>query len=90
MTETPRDPRIAAVCAALGLDDIRTIADPVERDRAARTLNDQVLPAAVAEVKRVRQGAAQELRDQGLKLREIGERLDGLSTARVDQLLKGK
>lgn len=69
------------------LDDIP---DPIERERTARLLADDLLPDAVKRVKAVRGAAVQELRtDRGLKLREVADLL-GLSVPRVDQLAKGK
>lgn len=67
------------------LDDIE---DPVERERAARLLADDLLPGAVRKVRQVRSGAVIELR-VGRSLREVGELL-GLSIPRVDQLARGK
>jgi hypothetical protein len=65
------------------------ISDPIERERAARLLADDLLPDAGRRVKAVRGAAVQELRQgQGLKLREVSE-LMGLSIPRIDQLAKG-
>ncbi|MBI0374744.1 hypothetical protein JBE27_00240 [Streptomyces albiflaviniger] len=64
------------------------IADPVEREFAARTLVDELLPGAVRRAKAVRSGAVQELRTE-LTLRETSALLH-LSVPRVDQLAKGK
>ncbi|WP_406321023.1 hypothetical protein [Streptomyces sp. NBC_00519] len=72
------------------LDGLYEIADPVERELAARVLADELLPEAGRRVKAVRSGAVRELRtERGLKLREVAELLD-LSVPRVDQLAKGK
>lgn len=66
------------------------IADPVERELAARTLADELLPEAGRRVRVVRSEVVRELRTvRGLKLREVAEEL-GLSVPRVDQLAKGK
>jgi hypothetical protein len=65
------------------------IGDPIERERAARLLADDLLPDAGQRVKAVRGAAVQELRKgRGLKLREVAE-LTGLSIPRIDQLAKG-
>lgn len=72
------------------LAGLNEIADPVERELAARVLADELLPEAGRRVKAVRREAVQELRtDRGLKLREVAE-LIGLSVPRVDQIAKGK
>lgn len=76
----------AHIDAAMALAD--DIADPVEREAAARLLGDDLLPAAVVRVKRVRGDAIRELRGQGKTLRAIAE-LTGLSVPRVDQISKG-
>ncbi|WKK26855.1 hypothetical protein QZH56_15415 [Streptomyces olivoreticuli] len=65
------------------------IPDPVERELTAQLLAEDLLPDAVKRVKAVRGAALQELRDQKLSLRKIGE-LIGKSTPRVDQIIKGK
>ncbi|RST03146.1 hypothetical protein EF910_21445 [Streptomyces sp. WAC07149] len=64
------------------------IQDPLERERAARLLSDDLLPHAVRSARQARTAAVLELR-QGRTLREVGELL-GLSIPRVDQLAKGK
>jgi hypothetical protein len=66
------------------------ISDPIERERAARILADDLLPDAGQRVKSVRGAVVQELRTaRGLKLREVSE-LTGLSIPRIDQLAKGR
>ncbi|MEV0281708.1 hypothetical protein AB0I22_35715 [Streptomyces sp. NPDC050610] len=93
MTETPdvlgdlRD-RIAGHINA-AFDCLSGITDPVERERAARVLGDDLMPDAIKRVKEVRGASVRELRDRGLKLREVAELL-GITAARVDQLAKGK
>jgi hypothetical protein len=74
---------VEAALACLG-----EIADPVERERAARVLADDLLPDAGRRVKAVRSAAVRELRRE-LKLREVSE-LTGLSIPRIDQLAKGR
>lgn len=64
------------------------IADPVERERAARLVMDELLPDAVKRVKAERAAAVAELKE-GRTLKQVAE-LTGLSVPRVDQLLKGK
>ncbi|MFD9813727.1 hypothetical protein [Streptomyces sp. NPDC059080] len=70
------------------LAPLAEIADPVERERAARILADDLLPDAVKRVKAVRGEVVRGMR-QTKTLREVGEQLD-LSIARVDQIAKGK
>lgn len=70
------------------LAPLAEIADPVERERAARILADDLLPDAVKRVKAVRGEAVRELR-KTLTLAAVRERT-GLSIARIDQIAKGK
>ncbi|MFD9859742.1 hypothetical protein [Streptomyces alboflavus] len=70
------------------LAPLAEIADPVKRERAARILADDLLPDTVKRVKGVRGDAVRELR-QTLTLAAIKERT-GLSTARIDQIAKGR
>ncbi|MFJ9816175.1 hypothetical protein ACIRU3_13080 [Streptomyces sp. NPDC101151] len=70
------------------LAPLAEIADPVERERAARLLADDLLPDAVKRVKAVRGEAVRELR-QTMTLAAVRERT-GLSIARIDQIAKGK
>ncbi|MGW2255138.1 hypothetical protein ACWCXH_33875 [Kitasatospora sp. NPDC001660] len=88
MTETPGDHVAAAARTALA--EIADITDPVDRELAARQLLDVVLPEIARGAREIRQGAVLELRRDRFTLREIGEKLGGLSTARVDQIAKGK
>src|SRR5437763_15236475 len=98
MTETtdPAEQARAALRARMSghidaaLACLDEIADPVERERAARSLADDLLPAARTRVKDVRASAGQELRQgRGLKLRGVAEVVD-LSLPGVDQLAKGR
>jgi DNA-directed RNA polymerase specialized sigma24 family protein len=70
------------------LEVLVAVQDPVSRERLARRLADDLLPAAVKRVSEVRQGAVVELRDDRYKLREIAEMLD-LSVSRVNQIARG-
>ncbi|MEU8516342.1 hypothetical protein AB0C76_32885 [Kitasatospora sp. NPDC048722] len=76
-------PHLDALLATLG-----GIKDPIAREVAARELLDDLLPATVKEAKQIRREAVEELRS-GRTLKQVGELL-GLSTARVDQILKGR
>jgi DNA-directed RNA polymerase specialized sigma24 family protein len=92
MTETAHDALRTRMAEHLeaALAPLADITDPVERERAARILADELLPDAVRRVKAVRGAAVQELRtERGLKLREVAD-LIGLSVPRVDQLAKGR
>lgn len=66
---------------------LRQITDPVERSKAATALIDALNDTQKA-VKGVRAEAVAELRE-GRSMREVGEMI-GVSTARVDQILKGR
>jgi hypothetical protein len=91
MTETPTTrirTRLEAASSAV-LDELRSITDPAERQAAARTVLESLLPAIGQDVKGVRADAVTELR-QGRTLAEVGQLLGGMSTARVDQILKGR
>ncbi|GAA1014545.1 hypothetical protein Q7689_10280 [Nocardiopsis tropica] len=68
-------------------EQLRAITDPVERSKAATALIDALNDAQKA-VKGVRAEAVAELRP-GRSMREVGEMI-GVSTARVDQILKGR
>ena len=91
MTETPTT-RIRAhleAAAAAVLGELRSIPDPAERQAAARTVLETLLPGIGQDVKSERAGAVAELK-QGRTLAEVGKLLGGMSTARVDQILKGR
>lgn len=83
MNEVTLRPQLAAL-----IDDVAAIEDPVERFHATRALVEE-LRAAQTPVKQLGQGAAQELKDGGRKLREVSDLL-GISASRVDQILKGR
>lgn len=91
MTTTPLD-RIrgrleTAVTAVLA--DLDAIKDPVERQSAARVVLEDLLPSVTQQVKTHRAGTVTGLRE-GRTLAEVGQLLGGLSTARVDQIIKGR
>lgn len=92
MTKTTALDRITATIDLAG-DEVIThldnISDPVERQAAARTVLEKLLPALVRDVKANRGEAVKQMRE-GRTLAQVGELLGGLSTARVDQILKGK
>ncbi len=71
------------------ITELANIPDPVERQNAARTVLETLLPSLGADVKELRSRTVTELR-QGRTLAQVGELLGGLSIARVDQILKGK
>ncbi|WP_017581409.1 hypothetical protein [Nocardiopsis valliformis] len=68
-------------------EQLRAITDPVDRTRAAADLID-ALNHAQKEIKTIRAEAVADLRP-GRSMREVGEMI-GVSTGRVDQILKGK
>ena len=71
-------------------DAINAINDPVTRERTARQVTDRLLPALTQDLKKTRQAIVLGYREQGLIFREIAERLGDITTARVDQIAKGK
>jgi hypothetical protein len=81
------------ITAALELagDDVITrlnsISDPVERQAAARTVLETLLPALVRDVKANRAETVAQLKE-GRTLAEVGQLLGNMSVARVDQILK--
>ncbi|MFF2168155.1 hypothetical protein ACFVWP_46995 [Streptomyces sp. NPDC058175] len=90
MTDTPMH-RINGWLEAASstvLSELDAIKDPLERQGAARDVLENLLPAIAREVKANRGRAVAELRE-GRTLAQVGELL-GMSTARVDQILKGK
>ncbi|MGW1979232.1 hypothetical protein [Streptomyces sp. NPDC001889] len=85
------DPDLRAAMAAhitAALAHIDGIPDPVDRERAARILADDLLPDAVQRVKAARGDAIRELRGQGMTLKAVAQ-ATGLSVPRVDQIAKG-
>lgn len=91
MTDTPMhriNGWLEAASSAV-LSELDAIKDPLERQAAARDVLKTLLPAIGREVKANRGRAVAELRDEGRTLAQVGELL-GMSTARVDQILKGK
>jgi hypothetical protein len=68
-------------------DELRKSVDPAQRARAATDLL-RVLADVQQEIKDIRRADVVELR-KTLKLREVAELLD-MSTARVDQIAKGR
>jgi len=70
------------------IDRILAISDPLERAREiGRVLNE--LPKTSGELKAARRAAISELRDQGLSLAAIGEKLD-LHRNRVQHIIEGR
>lgn len=91
MTDTPLD-RIRGhleTARSAVLAELDAIKDPVEREAAARDVITTTLPAIRSEVQAYRARTVAELK-VGRTLSKVGELLGGLSTARVDQILKGK
>ncbi|MDJ1136234.1 hypothetical protein [Streptomyces iconiensis] len=86
-----RERMTAHLSAALAcLEGLKS--DPVQLERGARMLAEELLPHAAQQVKAVRGEAVRALRDGDQSrrtVRELAVMLD-LSPARVDQLLKGK
>lgn len=92
LTEPEREALYARVRGHLdaALACLDEIADPLDRELAARTMTDDLLAEAGRRAKRVRTEVVRGLRSEGLTLREVGDLLGGLTTGRVDQLAKGK
>ncbi|MEU3654463.1 hypothetical protein AB0E67_16840 [Streptomyces sp. NPDC032161] len=67
--------------------DLATITDPIDREYAARQILGTLLPDFTQDVKEIRSSAVRDLK-QGRTLAEVGALLGGLSTARVDQIIK--
>lgn len=91
MTTTPLDRirgHLEAASAAV-LAELDTIADPVARQDAARHVNEVLLPDVGQQVKAHRAGTVADLKATRT-LAQVGKMLGGLSTARVDQILKGR
>lgn len=76
------------VAQAIGAE-LDTIADPIDRQDAAREVVQSLLPSVTQDVKAHRARTVAELRE-GRTLAQVGQLLGGLSVARVDQILKGK
>lgn len=74
------------------IEDLNAVDDPAKRGALATEALDAVKEFN-AEVARIRQTAARELKDQGLTLAQIGERFgpEGkpLHFSRIQQILKG-
>lgn len=74
------------------IDDLRAVEDPAKRSKLASEALE-AFKAANVEVSQIRQAGAQELKDQGLSLAEIGKLIGpgdhDLHFSRVQQILKG-
>lgn len=92
MTSTETVSRIALHLEAARkavLAELESVADPVEREAAAREVLRDLVPALGRAVQGDRTRTVAALKE-GRTLAQVGKLLGGLSTARVDQILKGK
>jgi hypothetical protein len=75
------------------IDELNAIEDPAERGAVATETLEQ-FKELNAEVAQIRQGAAAELKDQGLTYKQIGERFGRpgrpLHFSRIQQIIKGE
>ncbi|WP_445402456.1 hypothetical protein ACSMX9_12800 [Streptomyces sp. LE64] len=86
MTTNDRTARHLDTAIDAIIDELATIADPVERQNAALHVLDTLLPAAKDRVRAMRAEAVAELRE-GRTLAAVGQLLGGISATRVDQIL---